>query len=151
MIPAEERRATLLTLYPLFKEEVYRRRHEMMRWTAIGVGSLVAMLFLVLLTPTTRDLSIGGRMLLSSGVGLFTLTIAVLLLQQRARHREAKRTLIELEQGLSLFGSDSQSGAGPIYPERWKTDWQKDWSTSLALTLLALLTLVTISAILVVQ
>ena len=44
MITTEEQRSTLLTLYPLFKEEVYRRRHEMMRWTVFGSAGLIAML-----------------------------------------------------------------------------------------------------------
>ncbi len=44
MITADDQRATLLALYPLFKEEVYRRREEMMRWTAIGAGSMVSIL-----------------------------------------------------------------------------------------------------------
>ena len=34
MITQDEQRETALTLYQMFKEEVYRRRDRMMRWTA---------------------------------------------------------------------------------------------------------------------
>ncbi len=97
MITADEKRTTLLTLYPLFKEEVYRRREQMMRWTAIGAGSLFAILLLVLLTPAARQLTVASRVLLCSGVLLLTTTFVTLILQQRRRHQQAKHTSIELE------------------------------------------------------
>ncbi len=150
MSTAEEYRVTLLTLYPIFKEEVYRRRHEMMRWTAIGMGGLVAILVILLLAPPTAHLTIAGRVLMSGGVLLWTATIATLLLQQRDRHRQAKQILIELERELGLFEKIAGRHDRSLYPARWQTDWLRDRSIMLSLLLLGLLTLITIVAALLI-
>lgn len=141
MITADEKRTTLLALYPLFKEEVYRRREQMMRWTAIGAGSLFAILLLVLLAPAARQLTVASRVLLCSGVLLLTTTFVMLILQQRHRHRQAKHTLIELEQALGLFDDNALLTHGSLYPENWQTDWKRDRSVALSFVLLGLLTL----------
>ena len=60
MIAQDERHDTTLALYKIFKEEVYRRRDQMMRWTAIGAGSLVTLLFIILLMPSARLLPTSG-------------------------------------------------------------------------------------------
>jgi hypothetical protein len=147
MITADDKRSTLLTLYPLFKEEVYRRRHDMMRWTAIGAGSLVILLLVVLLVPTAHRLPPADRGLLCSGIVLFTTTIVLLILQQRHRHRQAKRTLIDLERALGLFETDFLPDRRPLYPEHWQTEWQQDRSANLSMALLGLLMSLTISAV----
>lgn len=147
MITADEKRATLLTLYPLFKEEVYRRREHMMRWTAIGAGSLVSILFIVLLVPSARQLTVGGRGLLAGGSLLLTATFASLIRQQRQRHQQAKQTLIKLEQALGLFENDTFLHHRALYPDNWQTDWQHDHSTTFAFTLLGLLSLLVLLAI----
>ena len=54
MIARDEQRETALTLYRIFKEEVYRRRDRMMVWTATGAGSLFALLLLILLVQIGR-------------------------------------------------------------------------------------------------
>ena len=66
MITQDEQRETALTLYQMFKEEVYRRRDRMMRWTAIGAGSLFALLLIILLVPSVRQLTTPARLLLAS-------------------------------------------------------------------------------------
>ena len=147
MISADERRSTLLTLYPLFKEEVYRRRQEIMRWTAIGSGSLFTTLLVLVLHPPEDRPSSEGSALIASGILVMALTFASLLLQQRHRHRAAKRILIELERALGLFESDAVLPSGQLYPERWQTDWEHDRTVVLALALLALLTLFNLIAI----
>ena len=146
MITADEQRTTLLTLYPLFKEEVYRRRHEMMRWTAIGAGSLVTILFVLLLVPTPGHLAFGSRALLATAILLLAATFASLILQQHQRHRQAKQTLIELEQSLGLFDADTFPSRRPLYPDHWQSEWKQDMSTALALILLGLLTLLALLA-----
>lgn len=147
MITAGEQRATLLTLYPLFKEEVYRRREQIMRWTAIGAGSLCTILLIVLLAPTTRQLTVGGRALLGGAVLLLAATCAMLILQQRQRHRQAKQTLIELEKALGLFDTNAFLDHRPLYPDHWQTDWKRDRTITLSLVLLGLLTLLALMAI----
>lgn len=151
MITADEKRTTLLTLYPLFKEEVYRRRHEMMRWTAIGAGSLFTILLVLLLAPANRQPTPGGRALLCGGILLLTATFAALILQQDHRHRQAKRTLIDLERALGLFDRNPASNECPLYPAHWETDWQQDRSSALSIALLSLLAILTLSAVFLVS
>lgn len=146
MITSDEKRATLLTLYPLFKEEVYRRRHEMIRWTVIGAGSLFTILLVLLLSPTSRQLSLSARVLVCCSIVLLTATFMTAILQQRQRHQQAKHTLIELEQSLGLFETDVFLDHRPLYPDHWQTDWQHDRSTILAFLLLGLLALLNIIA-----
>jgi hypothetical protein len=147
MITADEKRATLLTLYPLFKEEVYRRREQMMRWTAIGAGALVALLLVLLLIPTTDRLTSSGRALLAAGTVLLTATFVTLIAQQRQRHQQAKQTLIRLEQALGLFETDVFLDHRALYPDRWQTDWKQDRSMLSSLIVLGLLTLLVLLAI----
>lgn len=139
MITADEQRATLLALYPLFKEEVYRRREQMMRWTAIGAASMVAILLVLLLVPEQGRLSLSGRVLLAGAIVLLASTFAALVLQQHQRHRQAKQTLIEIERALGLFDPDIFRDRRPLYPAHWQTDWKHDRSTTLSLALLGLL------------
>lgn len=147
MMPADDTRAVLLTLYPLFKEEVYRRREQMMRWTAIGAGSLVSILLLLVLIRTGHRLTMGHRALLGGGILLLTSTFIALIWQQRDRHRQAKHTLIQLEQALGLFDSDAFLPHRALYPDHWQTDWKQDRSTMVSFTLLGLLTLLVLLAI----
>lgn len=74
MIPEDEWRETVLRLYPIFKEEVYRRHDQIMRWTAIGAGSLVAILSMVLLVPAAHSLSTPPRLLLACATPLLAIT-----------------------------------------------------------------------------
>jgi hypothetical protein len=141
MLTADEQRATLLTLYPLFKEEVYRRREQTMRWTAIGAASMCTILMVLLLVPEQGRLTLGGRALIAGAIMLLAATFASLIHQQHQRHRQAKHTLIELERALGLFEADSFSGQRPLYPDHWQTDWTRDHSAALSLTLLGLLAL----------
>ena len=147
MMPADDKRATLLTLYPLFKEEVYRRREQMMRWTAIGAGSLASILLVLVLIRTGHRLTWVSRALLAGGIVLLTATFMTLILQQRDRHRQAKQTLIQLEQAMGLFDSDAFSPHQALYPEHWQTDWKQDRSTTVSFVLLGLLTLLVLLAI----
>lgn len=147
MTPADDTRAVLLTLYPLFKEEVYRRREQMMRWTAIGAGSLVSILLLLVLIRTGHRLTLGHRTLLGGGILLLTSTFITLIWQQRERHRQAKHTLIQLEQALGLFDSNAFLHDRALYPDQWQTDWKQDRSTLVSCTLLGLLTLLVLLAI----
>lgn len=149
MNTADERRATLLALYPLFKEEIYRRRQAMMRWTVIGSGTLLAVLLVIILAPSADRLSWMHRLMTSAGILVWTVTIVLVLLQQRHRHRQAKQTLIRIEGELGLFAGDT-SGPQSLYPEHWQTDWQHDHSTWLALAILALQSLIAITAVLTV-
>jgi DMSO/TMAO reductase YedYZ heme-binding membrane subunit len=151
MMTGNEKHTILLTLYPLFKQEVYQRREQMMRWTAMGAGSLVTILLVLVLAPARRILTPGGRALLIGGILLLTVTFIMLILQQRQRHQQAKQTLIELERALGLFEDKAFISHGSLYPENWQTDWTHDRSTTLSIALLGLLTLLVLLAITVVS
>jgi hypothetical protein len=147
MITQDERRETILTLYQIFKEEVYRRREQMMRWTAIGTGSLATLLLIVLLAPPVQGLTIPARLLLASGSLLLALTFALMVWQQHDRHRQAKQQLIKLEHALGLFEERPGPDDRPMYPDDWQTDWTRDRSLVQYLAILTLLTGITLVAI----
>ena len=140
MITQDEQRETALTLYQMFKEEVYRRRDRMMRWTAIGAGSLFALLLIILLVPSVRQLTTPARLLLASGSLILAITFVLMIWQQHHRHRQAKQQLIKLEQALDLFGERPVPDNRPTYPEDWQTEWTRDRSLLHYLSILTLLT-----------
>jgi len=148
MITEDERRETVLQLYPIFKEEVYRRREQMMRWTAIGAGSLVAILSIVLLVPAARSLSAPSRLLLAGATLLLAITYMGIIRQQHNRHRQAKQQLIKLEQALGLFKELSEHNDHALYPDDWQNEWSRDRSLVQYLAILTLLTAIVLVAIL---
>lgn len=148
MIAQNEGHETTLALYKIFKEEVYRRRDQMMRWTAIGAGSLVMLLLIALLVPSVRLLTVPARLLLASGTLLLTLTFALMIWQQHDRHRQAKQQLIKIELTLNLFEDHHWPDNHPAYPAHWQTDWAYDRSLVQYLAILTSLTAITLLAIL---
>lgn len=146
---ADEKRNTLLALYPQFKHEVYRRREQMMRWTVAGACLLIAILFALLLIPTAGHLTLGHRVLLAGAILLLAATFSLLILQQQHRHYQAKRTLIELERALGLFDRDRFLHDRPLYPEEWQTAWSRDRSTIFYLALLGLFAALAVAALFV--
>lgn len=148
MITRDERRETALTLYRIFKKEVYRRRDLMMRWTAIGAGSLFTLLLIILLIPAVHQLTTPARLLLASGSLILAITFVLMIWQHHTRHRQAKQQLITLEQVLGLFEERPGQENPPIYPERWQTEWTRDQSLLQYLSILTLLTGLVLLAIL---
>ena len=147
MIARDEQRETALTLYRMFKEEVYRRRDRMMVWTAIGAGTLFALLLIILLVPSARQLTTSSRLLLASGSLILAITFALMIRQQQTRHRQAKQQLITLEQALGFFAEHLGPDDRPIYPEDWRTEWTRDHSLRQYLSILTLLTGLVLAAI----
>lgn len=148
MITQDERRETILTLYQIFKEEVYRRRDQMMRWTVTGAGSLVVLLSIVLLVPSAHSLSATSRLLLACATLLLAITYMGIIWQQHNRHRQAKQQLIKLEQALGLFGEFPGHDGSALYPEDWQNEWSHDRSLVQYLAILTLLTGIVLVAIL---
>ncbi|MCS6292467.1 MAG: hypothetical protein H8J66_05280 [Nitrospira sp.] len=146
MILEDERHETVLRLYPIFKEEVYRRRDQMMRWTAIGAGSLVAILSIVLLVPAAHSLSATSRLLLACATLLLAITYMGIIWQQHNRHQQAKQQLIKIEQVLGLFGEVHDGHA--LYPDDWQNEWTRDRSLLQYMAVLTLLTGIVLVAIL---
>ncbi|THJ23707.1 MAG: hypothetical protein CAF44_001845 [Nitrospira sp. CG24D] len=148
MISEDEQHETVLRLYPVFKEEVYRRRDQMMRWTAIGAGSLVAILSIVLLVPAAHSLSATSRLLLACATLLLAITYMGIIWQQHNRHQQAKQQLIKIEQALGLFGELPRHDGHALYPDDWQNEWTRDRSLLQYIAVLTLLTGIVLVAIL---
>lgn len=148
MITTDERHSTLLTVYPLFKEEVYRRRHEMMCWTAFGSAGLLAILLALALPPPTNRLTSLETLLIGLASLIWCGLFCALIRQQQHRHRQAKQTLIQLEQALNLYAEGIFVEDHSLYPQAWTSDWARDktgllyYGTLGTLTILVLLALV---------
>lgn len=126
---AQHRRDLLTVLYPVFKEEVYRRRGNMMRLAAGGTVTLLALLTLLLLSPAeSRPANPLGGLLLGTGAFLAAGLFSFLILQQRDRHRMAKQTLIDLERSLGFYEAGFFSDHRSLYPTHWETAWLGDRS-----------------------
>ena len=140
--------AIFRVLYPIFKKEVFLRREQMMRLTAVSSAFLVLLLITLLVIPlalphpTTRWLAI-------SGVALFSSLFTFFILQHADRHRMAKQQLIELEQMLGFYEEGWQANGDALFPRKWQSDWTADRSVTIYLTILTALTALVISAMLI--
>lgn len=147
----EEQLEVLKILYPWYKEEVFRRREQMMRLTAFASAFLVLLLVTMLAVPTLParprpDITVA--LFAITGVALFSAMFAYLILQQRNRHRMAKQALIEIERVLGLYDEGLYLVSKALYPEDWQTAWLGDRSIVVYLTVLATLTVLVIAAVL---
>ncbi|HNP60821.1 MAG TPA: hypothetical protein PKM72_08285 [Nitrospirales bacterium] len=135
-------------LYPLFKNEVLRRREYMSRLSAFYNTVLVLLIMTIaVISPGHPDLAM--RWLAILGVGILSGFVAYLILQQATRHRMAKQQLIELERGIGLYQEGWISSGKTAYPQHWQTDWLSDRSVATYLTILAVLSGLVICAILI--
>jgi len=130
----------LTTLYPLYKDEVYKRREQMMRLTAFGSFGLIAMLCALLLSPQKIYLTASESLLLGVASLVWCGLFCALILQQQYRHRLAKQILIQLEQALGFYEEGLFVENQALYPAGWKTAWLTDRSGRLYLSALCLLT-----------
>ena len=117
---------TLTVLYPLYKNEVYQRREQMMRLTAFGAFALIAMTFALLLSPLKSRLSPGEDLLLALGSLIWCGLFCGLILQQQYRHRLAKQVLVQIEQALGFYEEGLFIDHQPLYPAKWKIAWLRD-------------------------
>ena len=145
-MPPEDRQALFHLLYPWYKEEVFRRRAQMVWLTAFAFT--VLLLLLAWATFGTHPEPIARRGLLVASTLLFSGLTAYLILQQHDRHRQAKQVLIDLERELHLFENTNGGAGKALYPKEWQTAWQQDRSVRVYLTALASMTILTIVAIL---
>lgn len=138
----------LTVLYPLYKEEVYKRREQMIRLTAFGIFGLIVMLFALLLSPTKSRLSSSESLLLSLGALIWCGVFCGLILQQQYRHRLAKQILIQLERALGFYEDGLFIENQALYPAQWKTAWLGDRSGIFYLASLCTLTAIFLLALL---
>lgn len=130
----------LTVLYPLYKEEVYKRREQMMRLTIFAAFGLIAMMFALTLSPIKGRLSSPESLLLSLASLVWCGLFCMLILQQQYRHRLAKQVLIQLEQALGFYEDGLFIENQTLYPGKWKTAWLGDRSGEWYITALCLLT-----------
>lgn len=135
-------------LYPLFKNEVLRRREYMSRLSAFYNTVLVLLIMTIaLMSPGHQDFPM--RWLAISGVVILSGFVAYLILEQATRHRMAKQQLIELERGIGLYQEGWIFSGKTAYPQHWQTDWLSDRSVATYLTILMVLTTLVICAMLI--
>lgn len=144
----EDQVEVLKVLYPWYKEEVFRRREQMMRLTAFASAFLVLLLVTMLAVPGTPHPGFTAEVFSITGVALFTAIFAYLILQQRDRHRMAKHALIEIERVLGLYDDGAYLEGKSLYPEEWQTAWLADRSVVVYLAVLTALTVLVIAAVL---
>jgi len=137
---AENTQQVLTVLYPLYKDEVYKRREQMMRLTAFGSLGLIAMLFALLLSPQKAQLTWIESMLIGLVSLIWCGLFCALILQQQDRHRLAKQVLIQLEQALGFYEEGLFVDHQTFYPDSWQTAWLSDKSNTLYFTCLSILT-----------
>ena len=140
----------LTVLYPLYKDEVYKRREQMMRLTAFGSFGLTAMTFSLLLNPFKGRLSSPEAFLLGLCALIWCGVFCGLILQQQYRHRLAKQVLIQLEQALGFYEDGLFVERQALYPSKWKTAWLTDYSGRFYLSSLCALTCIVLLALLLV-
>lgn len=145
---SQEQREIFRLLYPLFKDEVLRRREYMSRLSAFYNTVLVLLLItMAVISPGHTDFTMRG--LAISGVVILSGLMVYLILQQATRHRMAKQQLIELEKGMGLYEEDWIFSGKTAYPQHWQTDWLSDRSVATYLTILTVLTGLVICAMLI--
>lgn len=144
----EEQLEVVRVLYPWYKEEVYRRREQMVRLTAFGSAFLVLLLITILALAPPYPVDPIVRIFSMSGVALFSALFIYLILQQRDRHRQAKKTLIEIEKVLGLYDEGVYLEGKTLYPEDWQTAWLSDRSVTVYIAVITALAVLVIASVL---
>jgi len=144
----EEQLEVVRVLYPWYKEEVYRRREQMVRLTAFGSAFLVLLLITILALAPPYPVDPIVRIFSMSGVALFSALFIYLILQQRDRHRLAKKTLIEIEKVLGLYEEGVYLEGKTLYPEDWQTAWLSDRSVTVYIAVITALAVLVIASVL---
>ncbi len=136
-------------LYPIFKDEIFKRREQMMQLTAVASTLLVLTLVILLPLANSMGTTPPTRWLTISSVGLFSASFSYFILQHAERHRMAKQQLIELERAIGLYENSWQGNVKVVFPQNWQTDWITDRSVSIYLTIIITLTALVICAMLI--
>ena len=123
-----ERIDMLKLLYPWYKNEVFRRRQQMIWLASIAASMLLVLLFLVPALPPRLPAHRAWGVVVVIGLLLFSGSMMYFIRQQRVRHQMAKRVLIKLEQGLGLYEEGRYLDDTSLYPKNWQTAWLGDRS-----------------------
>lgn len=112
---------TLRLLYPIFKEEVYRRRAAMAQIARQGSLFFVSLSLLTLFLSEGRTISPLFKGLASAAIFVAAALLVMQIRQEKIRHERAKQQMITLERGFQFFEAGSYLPNEPLYPP----DWQK--------------------------
>ncbi|HEY3197625.1 MAG TPA: hypothetical protein VGJ57_06395 [Nitrospirales bacterium] len=123
-----ERIDMLKLLYPWYKNEVYRRRQQMIWLASVAASMLTALLFLVPALPPPLPAHRAWSVIVVIGLLLFSGSTMYFVRQQYVRHQMAKRVLIKIEQGLGLYEEGRYLDDTSLYPPNWQTAWLADRS-----------------------
>ncbi|MCA9421315.1 MAG: hypothetical protein KC592_09860 [Nitrospira sp.] len=145
---SQEQLEVFRVLYPLFKNEVLRRREFMSRLSAF-YDTVLMLLIMTIVMFSTGHQNFTMRWLGISGVVILSGFVAHLILEQAIRHRMAKQQLIELEREIGLYQEGWIFSGKSAYPQHWQTDWLSDRSVAMYLTILTVLTALVICAMLI--
>lgn len=146
--PVAERVDVLMLLYPWYKDEVYRRRQQMIWLTVVGASALVLLLFLALALPLSRPGHRVEPLLMIADVLVVSISMMYFIRQQCVRHKMAKAILITLEQALGLYEDGSYLKDTSLYPKNWQTAGLRDRSEFIYHSIILLLTALVVSALL---
>ncbi len=146
---SQEQLEVFRVLYPLFKDEVFRRRNHMILLSVFHNAFVVLLLVTILTVSPDHATESSARWLAISGLALFSGFFAYLILQQADRHRMAKQQLIELEKRVGLYNKSWYFTGNAVYPEHWQTDWVADRSVTIYLAILTSLTALAVCAMLI--
>ena len=138
----------LKRLYPWYKDEVYRRRQQMIWLTAVGALALVLLLFLALALPLSRPGHRVEPFLMVAGVLVLSISMIYFIRQQCVRHKMAKGILITLEQALGLYEDGRYLNDTSLYPRNWQNSGLGDRSEFIYHSIILLLTALVVSALL---
>jgi hypothetical protein len=111
---------TLFLLYPIFKEEVYRRRAAMGQIARIGVLFYLALTFLVFFFSEKLITEPGARYTITTGIVLSAVLLIYQIIQEKSRHEKAKLQLITLEEAFGFFEGGQHIPHKPLYPSEWR-------------------------------
>jgi hypothetical protein len=112
---------TLRILYPVFKEEVYRRRAVIAQIARQGSLFFVSLsLLTALFFSEGRTLSLLFKGLACAAVSFATILLIIQIRQEKLRHEKAKQQLITLEKGFQFFEAGSYLPNEPLYPPEWQ-------------------------------
>ncbi len=145
-----EKLKTLRLLYPIFKNEVFARREQMMRISALATGFLILLLAVLLYFNSTSSFLAGSAWAFAAGVAVFTGLCIHHMKQHSRRHAQAKRAVIDIEEALRLFEPGQYLADRGLYPDHWKIRPPRDpslllYSAALVLVALAVIALLLVS------
>jgi len=116
----EEKIEIFKVLYPLFKQEVYQRRDQILK---VASGSAAFFVMLIFLVSWGKAAGYSFRpyfLPLVISLCLFEGVICYHLFQHKSRHEQAKRMLIDLEDQMGFFNNGVMEPSKRFYPEHWK-------------------------------